>query len=280
MHRQLPLLSLPLLTPSVLADCTRLTLQIVANTYLSSQLSGVPSPTYSAIPYIQNNVPLPITSNSSILTTPLSITHVKTTYDTQACATYIELISTDPAPGYVIGTQIHFDNAANAPSLVDSVVTTQGDWLFNASRSLEIVLDEDWNALPDDRPRADRSQLKAAVDAYLDLWGNPAADVPWGTPCRRMEGSAYTGTGAGNDSCDVGIPGGVQERVVDRRYVVDEVMGSASVLSRFGAMGGAPDSHEVRVEGAAGGRGRLRFVHTMTVMRNETAGVGFGMERV
>lgn len=106
-----------------------------------------------------------------------------------------------------------------------------------------------------------------AIDAYLDLWGNSSAAVPWGTPCRRMEGSAYTGSGKPDDSCNVGIPGGSQPPVTNRRYVIDEQYGSANVLRDFGAMkSGAPDSHEIRLE-----NGKLRYVHTMTVM---TAGKG------
>jgi hypothetical protein len=41
------------------------------------------------------------------------------------------------------------------------------------------------------------------------------------------------------------------------------------VLCSFGGM---PDAHEIRLEG-----GKLRFVHSMTVMRNLTAGLGSGM---
>jgi hypothetical protein len=243
MHHPLPLLAIPLLliqpahTTTISTEpCPRQTLQIIANAYLSSQLSGSPSPTFtfSNTSYIQNNTPLSITSNTSILTTPFPIDHAKTTIDTEACATYIELISvsTEPTPGhgysYVIGTQIHFDNELNAPTLIDSIVTTQGDWLFNATKSLEIVRGEDWSALPEPEygGRVNRERLKGAVDAYLDFWGSAGVggeaegegkgEVPWGTPCRRMEGGTYSGIGEADDRCDVGmglgIPGGGQAR--------------------------------------------------------------------
>ena len=58
--------------------------------------------------------------------------------------------------------------------------------------------------------------------------------------------------------CNVGVPSGV--RNVNRRYVVDEVLGTVDVFFDFA--GAEPDSHEFRVEG-----GRLRLVHTMTVMQ-------------
>jgi hypothetical protein len=78
-----------------------------------------------------------------------------------------------------------------------------------------------------------------------------------------MEGSSYTGKGTSTDSCNVGIPSGKEPENTDRRYVIDESMGSASVLCVFQTMSNAPDSHEIRLEG-----GKLRYVHTMTVMRS------------
>jgi hypothetical protein len=60
----------------------------------------------------------------------------------------------------------------------------------------------------------------------------------------------------------VGVPGGVN--IVNRRFVVDEVLGTVQVFCTFGASSpgggsGAPDSHLFRVE-----NGKLRYVHTMT----------------
>jgi hypothetical protein len=60
----------------------------------------------------------------------------------------------------------------------------------------------------------------------------------------------------------VGVPGGVN--IVNRRFVVDEVLGTVQVFCTFGAGGpgggsGAPDSHLFRVE-----NGKLRYVHTLT----------------
>ncbi|KAF2004214.1 hypothetical protein P154DRAFT_587822 [Amniculicola lignicola CBS 123094] len=244
--------------------CTKEFLTSTANTYINSQrlgnTSSLPSIQASNFIYEENNVVKAIGSSSSLLTTALQIAHNRTIIDTTACATYTEIISTSPSPGHVVATQIRFsDNDGTLrPTLVDSIVTTQGDWLFNATKSLAIVQAEDWSPIP-----STRSALLTAIDAYLDLWGNPSAPVPWGVPCRRMEGSAYTGSGLPTDSCNIGIPGGSQPPVTNRRYVVDEEAGSANVLCDFGAMrSGAPDSHEIRLEG-----GKLRFVHTLTVMR-------------
>jgi hypothetical protein len=60
------------------------------------------------------------------------------------------------------------------------------------------------------------------------------------------------------------VPSGVN--IANRRFVVDEVMGTVQVFCTFGAGtpgggSGAPDSHLFRVE-----NGKLRYVHTLTHM--------------
>ena len=86
--------------------------------------------------------------------------------------------------------------------------------------------------------------------------------MPWGFPCVRVEGGMYTGKGTDADSCEAGVPAGVN--IANRRFVVDEVIGSVVVYCTFGAGGpnggsGAPDTHLFRVE-----NGKLRYVHTLT----------------
>ena len=86
--------------------------------------------------------------------------------------------------------------------------------------------------------------------------------MPWGYPCNRTEGGMHTGRGVPEDSCDVGVPSGVN--IANRHFVVDEVLGTVAVFCTFGAGSatggsGAPDIHIFHVE-----NGKLRFVHTMT----------------
>jgi hypothetical protein len=63
-------------------------------------------------------------------------------------------------------------------------------------------------------------------------------------------------------NCIAGIPttgngkAGVS-MMTNRRYVIDEVVGTVDVFLNFGGM---PDSHEYRVED-----GKLKIVHTITV---------------
>jgi len=111
--------------------------------------------------------------------------------------------------------------------------------------------------------RDSRTTLVAAANAYLDAFLEGKMDlVPWGVPCNRTEGGAHTGKGLPDDSCQVGVPSGVN--IANRRFVVDETMGAVVAFCTFGAGGpnggsGAPDTHLFRVE-----NGKLRYVHTLT----------------
>ncbi|KAH6912291.1 hypothetical protein BKA70DRAFT_1423002 [Coprinopsis sp. MPI-PUGE-AT-0042] len=133
-----------------------------------------------------------------------------------------------------------------------------GDWLFNATGTQYYASRENWFVIPE-ADRNTRETIKAGGDAYLDLFSKPNTVVPWGTPCARLEGGIYTGRGLPTDSCNVGVPSGVE--LVNRRYVIDEMVGAVDIFLNFGGANGIPDSHEFRLE-----KGKLRFVHTMTVM--------------
>jgi hypothetical protein len=103
----------------------------------------------------------------------------------------------------------------------------------------------------------------SAASAYLDAFLEGKKDlVPWGYPCNRTEGGMHTGKGVPEDSCDVGVPSGVN--IANRHFVADETIGAVVAFCTFGAGGpnggsGAPDTHLFCVE-----NGKLRYVHTMT----------------
>ena len=76
--------------------------------------------------------------------------------------------------------------------------------------------------------------------------------------------------------CSPGVPSGVN--ISNRRFVVDETMGTVVAFCTFGAGNanggsGAPDSHMFRVE-----NGKLRYVHTVThlIQANFRGGGGAG----
>jgi len=261
---------LALVAPAVVsAACDRAALVEVANRYVAAQslaeiryLRNLAANTT----YIENGKPANITSG--ILSKALKIDHRRSIYDSLQCASYTELIITDKSHPYVIGTQIYLtgNNATLAITKMETLVTDQDDWLFNATHTLHYALQENWEPIPAEK-RDSRQTIQAAADAYLDLFkGGPGSvSVPWAENCRRLEGGLYTAPG---DTCNSGVPSGVN--LVDRRYVIDEVMGTVDVFLAFGSSGGGlPDSHEFRVEG-----GKLRYVHTITVCWEFNCGFG------
>jgi len=236
------------------AECSREFLKTTADSLVAAQTAGDPSllrPVSDTLVYRENYAVA--TFKSGILATPLKIDHSRHDLDTTKCATYTELISATASKPHVLGVQMYFTN--DAVSKIDTLITGAGDWLFNATGTLNWASKEDWGTIPEDK-RDSRAVIQAAADAYCDIFSNKSVVVPWGYPCARLEGGMYTGNGSPNDKCDVGIPSGVS--LTDRRYVIDETLGAVSVFLSFN---GIPDSHEFKIQA-----GKLRFVHTMTVM--------------
>ncbi|KAH8899943.1 hypothetical protein GQ53DRAFT_869209 [Thozetella sp. PMI_491] len=244
------------------ADCTKQSLMEAADAYVAAQTAGSLGPLQkflgSNASYVENNKDGDL--KTGILATALKIDNRRTNTDLVDCASYTELISAGTPP-YVTGTQIHHGPDGKI-KLVDSIVSTTNSWIFDAKKTLSLVQGEKWDPIPEAKWDS-RTAIKNAGDAYLDIWSNAtAADaVPWGTPCTRLEGSAYTGKGKPDDSCKPGIPSNHNQAPnTHRRYVIDQEMGSVSIFCVWEHMMNAADSHEFRLE-----NGKLRYVHTMTV---------------
>ncbi|KAH9909564.1 hypothetical protein F4778DRAFT_711872 [Xylariomycetidae sp. FL2044] len=249
-------ISLGLCVTGSVAQCTREFLTSATESLLAAQTAGTPDALTPALAedfaYLEQFAAADLATG--ILSQPLVLAFNRSLLDTTACATYTEMIVTDAAHPYVIGTQMRFAGP-EAIANISSLVTDTGDWLFNATGTYYWATREAWNPIPEDQ-RDSREVIQAAADAYADIFNDKSVTVPWGTPCARLEGGAYTGNGGPTDRCDVGIPDGV---VLDnRRYVIDETLGAVDVFIDFSTV---PDSHEFRVEA-----GKLRYVHTITVM--------------
>ena len=110
-------------------------------------------------------------------------------------------------------------------------------------------------------------ELINAANSYLDMFSDKFVKTPWGRPCARLEGGAYTNRNNDpNATCEVGIPAGVLY-IVNRDYVVDEDLGVINVYCRFGnSSTGMPDSHTFRLV-----NGKLANVHTLSVNLNPSA---------
>jgi hypothetical protein len=251
------LLSAAILAPAVSfaqVACTREGLDAATTLYLAAQSKGDPSgmPLAKGLAYIENMEVADI--KSGVIQKPLKIDFHRTLIDPATCQTFTEVIVTDKSHPYVLGTRLRVNHDKIVE--IESQVTQTGDWLFNADNYFKWSPGEDWGVIPAGQ-RDSRDTLVAAANAYLDAFLEQKLDaVPWGYPCNRTEGGLRTGKGLPDDSCQVGVPAGVN--IVARRFIVDEATGSVVAFCTFG-VGGLPDTHLFRLE-----KGKLRFVHTLT----------------
>jgi len=235
-------------------NCTRDGLQAAADLYIGAQSKGDPSgmPLANGLAYIENMQVVDI--KSGVIEKPLKIDFHRTLIDPATCQTFTEVIVTDKTHPYVIGTRLRINHDKIAE--IESLVTQEGDWLFNADNYFKWSPNENWGVIPPEQ-RDSRDTLVAAANAYFDAFLEKKLDlVPWGYPCNRTEGGIHTGKGVPEDSCQVGVPAGVN--IVARRFIVDETIGAVVGFCTFG-VGGLPDTHLFRVE-----KGKLRYVHTLS----------------
>jgi hypothetical protein len=245
-------------------SCSREGLQRAVDLYVAAQTKGDTSglPLATGLGYWENHAPADI--GTGLVKTAMTIDHHRSLLDVTTCQTFTEVIVTGSAQKgekpYVLGTRLRVNRDKIAE--IEILWTTTGYWLFNADAYLKYATTEKWDVIPVSR-RDTRATLVAAANAYLDAFLEGKKDlVPWGYPCNRTEGGAHTGNGSPTDSCDVGVPSGVN--IANRRFIVDETIGSVQVFCTFGAGNanggsGAPDSHLFRVE-----NGTLHYVHTLT----------------
>jgi len=266
MVRPTPLLSLfPLLSGigiAAAANCTREALLASTKLYIAALEAGsltslTPSLSPTNFTYQENNKKSDL-AKSPVLAQPLKIDLTRSTADVVACASYTLVISSSGSKPFVLATQIRHppDGDPSVITMIDTIAATTGSLFFNAKKTLDYISKENWGTIPEGE-RPSREILKKFGDAYLDMWTDKAAadSIAWGTDCERVEGSQLT------RPCGVSLPrGGSARNNGNRRYVIDETVGSVDILCSFDALGSLPDSHEVRVEG-----GKVKYVHTVTV---------------
>ena len=240
--------------------CTREGLKAATDLYIAAQTKGDTTglPLATGLGYVENFKTTNI--NEGLIKTAMKIDHHRSLLDTSTCQTFTEVIVSDKSNPYALGTRLRVNHGLIAE--IEMLWTTTGYWLFNADNYLKYSSSEDWGVIPAAK-RDSRATLVSAANAYLDAFLEGKKDlVPWGYPCNRTEGGMHTGKGAADDSCDVGVPSGVN--IANRHFVVDETIGAVVAFCTFGAGSatggsGAPDTHLFRVE-----NGKLRFVHTLT----------------
>jgi len=244
-------------------SCAREGLQRAVDLYIAAQTRGDISglPLAQGLGYMENMAPANI--DNGLIKTPMKIDFHRSLLDPATCQTFTEVIVTDKEHPYVLGTRLRVNRDKIAE--MEIIWETTGYWGFNVDNYMKYSSTEKWDVIPAEK-RDTRATLVSAAGAYLDAFLEQKKDlVPWGYPCVRIEGGMYTGKGTPQDSCDVGVPSGVN--IVNRRFVVDETIGSVVAFCTFGAGSptggsGAPDSHLFRLE-----NGKLRYVHTLTHLK-------------
>jgi len=245
-------------TAIVRAQCTRPMLQAATDSYIAAQKAGDLAKMSLAdkVKFIENMSDT--TKEKGLWNTALPIAFHRSIYDTARCKTFSEVIVTEGGHPYVIGTRLTLKDGKVTE--IDSLVSDKDDWLFNAQDYLKYSTAEDWPILPVD-DRVTRQDLIDAGNQYFDfVFMDKSIRAPWGTPCARLEGGAYTNAKNENkDTCQIPAPLG-NMFIVNRTYVVDEEMGTVNVYCRFGGATGMPDSHMFRLV-----NGRYRWIHTISV---------------
>jgi hypothetical protein len=161
--------------------------------------------------------------------------------DTVDCATKTEIIAHQNTPPYIALTQMRLTPAGKVSEIDSLVITTGKGWLFDASETYRWASQEQRGEIPEAK-RDTRAVIKAAADAYLDKFTDPNILAP---------------------NCIAGLKSGAERKMDNRRYVIDEVVGTVDVFLTFGANPDYkpnPDSHEFRVEG-----GKIKYVHTNSI---------------
>jgi hypothetical protein len=251
------------------AACTRAMLQSATTAYIKAQTVGQLSglPLANDVNYLENDVILDI--KKGVLSQPIVIDLNRTLLDTTECASFVELTAARSPHPYVIHTRMVFTE--EKISTLQSVVSDDGDWLFNATAHLRWNSIESWDPIPADK-RDSREVLKAAGDAYLDSWTNGTVKVPYGTPCQRLEGGLYTGDkNLTTNTCTMPL---FPEffTITNRRYVIDEEVGGIDIFNNFPFIDTTtpdrtPSTNFFRVEG-----GKIRYIHEVTVCSARNCG--------
>jgi hypothetical protein len=239
-----------LLAGPAIAQCTRAMLQQAANGYVASIKSGGMS--RGSASYTENFAKKNI--GSGIHSKPIKVALSRSLLDTTACATYTLVMAPDNSPPMIIGTQMHHTDGK--VSKVETLYNTkQNGWVADPKSTYRTYSKAKHDSIIPEGKRDSRTTIKAVADAYFDKFSNAKVNIPIHTPCERLEGKMHV-----SPNCTMGIMSSPTMKMTNRRYVIDEAVGSVDVFLNFA--GGMPDSHEFRIEG-----GKLRYVHAITVAK-------------
>ena len=145
------------------AQCSRDTLQDVANRYVKAQHDGsvLALPVGEWVDY-RENYELGST-DSGVIGQPADFAWHLDLIDTGNCRVFVEGVILKPKP-YVVDTRMAW--SFNGLGQIGSIVTHPGDAGFDAQKTYDTASKEDWSAVAADK-RASRDDLMAAAKAYL-----------------------------------------------------------------------------------------------------------------
>ncbi len=159
-------------------ECTRPMLQTAADSYIAAQTAGNLSKMSLATKakFLENMKE--ITQDKGLWNKALPIAFHRSIYDVGRCMTFTEVIVTEGGHPYVLGTRLKLRDGKVTE--IDSLVTDEGDWLFNAQDYLKYSKAEDWPVLPVD-DQISRQDLIDAGNQYFDfVFMDKGIRPPWG----------------------------------------------------------------------------------------------------
>jgi len=159
-----------LLAPAVShaqVSCTREGLKAAADLYIAAQTKGDTAglPLAMGLGYVENFKTMNI--NDGLIKTAMKIDHHRSLLDTSTCQTFTEVIVSDKADPYALGTRLRVNHGLIAE--IEMMWTTTGYWGFNVDNYLKYSSAEDWGAIPAAK-RDTRATLVSAANAYLDAF--------------------------------------------------------------------------------------------------------------
>ena len=112
--------------------CDRTFLNDMTAAYIAAQTLGEPWLLPSIAPNLTYTEQFkPGSIKSGILSKPLNITSHRSFYDQVLCTAFTQYLVMDPTHPYVIGTRFEADGLYITK--IETLVTDQGDWAFNAT---------------------------------------------------------------------------------------------------------------------------------------------------
>mgnify|MGYP001598703408 FL=1 len=167
--------SLALAAPAAAqGQCSRETLQDVANRYVKAQHDGsvFALPVGEWVDY-RENYGL-VSTTSGVIGQPADFAWTVDLVDPGSCRVFVEGVLLTPKP-YVVGTTLAW--SFNGLGQINSVVTQPGDPQFDAQAVLAGAGKEDWGVIPAEK-RDTREALIAAANAHLAGLAGPKLAEP------------------------------------------------------------------------------------------------------